>query len=311
MKTTPVTPADIARSVIAVPPLARGRDLRLDRQANLAIIKYLEGAGVRSLMYGGNAVFFNISIGEYADVLDFLAESVGTDTWLLPSAGPDFGKLRDQVPILKERAFPSVMVLPVTGPSVPTGVARGIRLFAEALGKPVVLYVKDDRTLTPELVAKLVDDKLIASIKYAVVRADPAKDDFLRAILDGVDRSMVASGIGERPAIVHMRDFGLPAFTTGSGCVAPRASLRLLSLLKNKDYAAAEKVRAAFIPLEDLRDAISPIRVLHDAVAAAGIADTGPMLPAMDNLEPADRAGVAQAAKALYAYDQSVSHAAA
>ena len=311
MKTTPITTADIARSVIAVPPLARSRDLTLDRAANLAIIKYLEGAGVRSLMYGGNANFFNISIGEYAEVLDFLAESVGPDTWLLPSAGPDFGKLRDQAPILRARAFPAAMVLPVTGPSVPTGVARGIRHFVEALGKPVVLYLKDDRMLTPELVGKLVGDRLIASVKYAVVRADPAKDDFLRAILDRVDRSLVASGIGERPAIVHMRDFGLPSFTTGSGCVAPRASLRLLSLLKNKDYAAAETVREAFIPLEDLRDGINPIRVLHDAVAVAGIADTGPMLPGMDNLEPADRARVAEAARALYAYDQSVSRAAA
>ena len=311
MKTTPVTSADIARSVIAVPPLARDRDLRLDRRANLAIIKYLEGAGVRSLMYGGNANFFNISIGEYAEVLDFLAESAGPDTWMLPAAGPDFGKLRDQVPILKARAFPSVMVLPVTGPSVPTGVARSIRLFAEALGKPVVVYLKDDRTLTPELVGKLVDDKLVASIKYAVVRSDPTKDDFLRGILDRVDRPLVASGIGERPAIVHMRDFGLPSFTTGSGCIAPRASMQLLSLLKNKDYATAEQVRAAFIPLEDLRDGINPIRVLHDAVTAAGIADTGPLLPGLDTLEPSDRAVVAKAAAALYAYDQTVSRAAA
>src|SRR5690606_6271679 len=311
MKTTQVTPADIARSVIAVPPLARDSELRLNRPANLAIIKHLESAGIRSLMYGGNAVFFNISIGEYAEILDFLAESVGPDTWLLPSAGPDFGKLRDQAAILKSRPFPSVMVLPVTGPSVPTGIARGIRLFAEAMGKAIVLYVKDDRTLTPELIAKLVDDGLIVSVKYAVVRADPTQDDFLRAILDKVDRSIVASGIGERPAIAHMRHFGLPSFTTGSGCIAPRASLQLLSLLKNKDYETAEKVRQAFLPLEDLRDAINPIRVLHDAVTAAGIADTGPMLPGMDNLEPADRARVAEAAQALFAYDQQVCRQAA
>lgn len=311
MKTTPVTPACLARSVIAVPPLARDRDFRLDRKANLAIIRYLEAGGVRSLMYGGNATFFNISIGEYAETLDFLSESVGPDTWFLPSAGPDFGKLRDQVPILKSRAFPAVMVLPVTGPSVPTGVARGVRHFAEAVGKQIVLYIKDDKMLTPDLVVKLVEDKIVTSVKYAVVRQDPSKDDFLARILDGVDRSIVASGIGERPAIAHLRDFGLQSFTTGSGCIAPRASMRLLSLLKAKDYDAAEKVRANFIPLEDLRDGINPIRVLHDAVALAGIGDTGPMLPGMDNLEPADRAKVEQAAKALYAYDQTFTRAAA
>ncbi len=311
MKTTPLTAADIARSVIAVPPLARDRDYRIDRKANLAIIKHLEAGGVSSLMYGGNAAFFNISIGEYAEVLDFLSESVGADTWFLPSAGPDFGKLRDQAPILKSRAFPAVMVLPVTGPSVPTGVATAVRRFAEAVNKQVVLYVKDDKMITPELIWKLVDDKVVTSVKYAVIREDWTQDEFLRRILEGVDRSVVASGIGERPAIAHLREYGLASFTSGSVCIAPRASMKILELIKSKDYATAATIRENFMPLEDLRDSIQPIRVLHDAVTGAGIADTGPMLPSMDNLEPADRALVDKAAKALLAYDQTFARAAA
>ncbi len=47
--------------------------------------------------------------------------------------------------------------------------------------------------------------------------------------------------------------------------------------------------RAAFLPLEDCRDAYSPIRVLHDAVTLAGIADMGPMLPMLSNLPEAQR----------------------
>ena len=50
------------------------------------------------------------------------------------------------------------------------------------------------------------------------------------------------------------------------------------------------------MPLEDLRDAHSPMRVLHDAVRLAGIADTGPMLPMMTNIEDKavlDRIGAA------------------
>ncbi|HVR65236.1 MAG TPA: dihydrodipicolinate synthase family protein, partial [Verrucomicrobiae bacterium] len=35
----------------------------------------------------------------------------------------------------------------------------------------------------------------------------------------------------------------------------------------------------------DLRDKHSPLRVLHAAVAAAGIADTGPLLPFLTNIE--------------------------
>ncbi len=39
MKTTPVTPADLASSVLAVPPLARNTDLTLNKEANRALIR--------------------------------------------------------------------------------------------------------------------------------------------------------------------------------------------------------------------------------------------------------------------------------
>ena len=67
-----------------------------------------------------------------------------------------------------------------------------------------------------------MDSGVCAAIKYAVVREDPAQDDYLAGLLRRVDRTKVISGIGERPAVVHMRDWGLPGFTTGCGCVAPR-----------------------------------------------------------------------------------------
>src|SRR5690606_35256622 len=106
MKMTPVGPADLQRSVIAVPPLARHADLSLNEEANRALLRHLEQGGVRSVMYGGNANFYHVPVGEYARLVDFLAESVGADTWLLPSVGPDYGKMMDQAQILKSRAFP-------------------------------------------------------------------------------------------------------------------------------------------------------------------------------------------------------------
>ena len=95
MKTGAVTPADLARSVLAVPPLARHADLSLNTVANRALIRHLENGGVSTLMYGGNANFYNVGMYEYASILDFLAGAAGTDTWVIPSAGPDFGKLID------------------------------------------------------------------------------------------------------------------------------------------------------------------------------------------------------------------------
>ena len=75
MKTGSVTSADLARSVIAVPPLARRADLALDPGANRALIHHLEAGGVSTLMYGGNANFCNVGLHGCAAILDFLAEA--------------------------------------------------------------------------------------------------------------------------------------------------------------------------------------------------------------------------------------------
>lgn len=311
MKTSPVQPADLARSVISVPPLARRPDLSLDPGANRALIRHLEAGGVTTLMYGGNANFYHIGLQQFAEALALLAETAGTDSWVVPSVGPEYGRLLDQLPILREHPdFPTVMVLPLTFPATPEGVAGGVRRFAEAYGRKIILYVKNEGYLTPELVGKLVDDGLVCAIKYAVVREDPTDDRLLAEILERVDPAIVISGIGERPAIDHFRNFGLQAFTSGSVCVGPRSSTALLRALQAGDLAAAQEVRARFLPLEDLRDGISPIRVLHDAVTLAGIADMGPMLPLLSNLSEAERARVAPVARELAGLDASLADAA-
>ena len=85
----------------------------------------------------------------------------------------------DQAAVLKTRKFPTAMVLPMTFPSTPAGAVTGLRKFAEAYGKPIIVYVKAEGYLTPEGVKQLVDDGVVAAIKYAIVRPDPTKDVFL------------------------------------------------------------------------------------------------------------------------------------
>ena len=51
--------------------------------------------------------------------------------------------------------------------------------------------------------------------------------------------------------------------------------MRLLRLLAEGRYGEADSVRRRYLGLEDCRDGISPIRVLHDAVTLAGVADMG------------------------------------
>lgn len=306
MKTTPVTLADITRSVLAVPPLARNADLTLNRTANQQMIRHLEAGGVSTLLYGGNANLYNIAVSEYDALLDLLEELAAPDSWVIPSVGPDYGKLMDQAPILKRHKFPTVMVLPMKFISTSEGIADGIRRFTDRCGLRVIVYVKDTHTLQPDSVAALVQEGRVTAVKYAVVLEHPEHDPFLEQLLQRVDKNLVISGIGERPAIVHLRQFGLPGFTSGSVCVGPRGSTALLHALQDHRYAEAEKIRAAYIPLEDCRDEMGAIQVLHEAVTAAGIADMGPMMPMLSGLAKASRPRVGKAARDLLAHDRAL-----
>lgn len=303
MKTMPVTPDDLARSVLAVPPLARNADLSLNKAANQALVKHLEAGGVSTLMYGGNANFYNIGAGEYPAILDMLEDIAGPQSWVIPSIGPDFGRAIDQVKILRDRAFPTAMVLPLQFPSTPEGAEAGIRRIVETYAKPVIVYIKNEGFLEPENVARLFEDGMVAGIKYAIVRDDPRRDEYLAELVKLVDPRHIVSGIGERPAIDHLRHFGLACFTSGSVCVAPAGSMALRAALKAKDYEQAESIRDHFLGLEDLRDGLSPIRVLHEAVTLSGIGDMGPMLPMLSNIPEQHHAAIRKAAKDLLDYN--------
>jgi dihydrodipicolinate synthase/N-acetylneuraminate lyase len=290
---------DLPRSVIAVPPLARNRDLTVNISANRKLIQYLEAGGVTTVLYGGNAVMYHIPLSEYRETLEALIEAVDKRTWLIPAAGSDYGRLMDQALILRELGFPAALVLPQAGQSTPAGAEAGIRRFADRFGAPVALYLRSEDYLMPANVERLVNDGLVFAIKYAIVRSDPRKDEFLRELVERVEPARVVSGIGERPVVAHWLEFGLRSFTSGSVGIAPGLSTALLHALSGNDLEAAGRIRSVFLPLEDLRDALGPARVLHDAVSLAGIADMGPMLPFMSNLTQEEARQVKPAAVAL------------
>ncbi len=305
MLTTPLTPAHFSRSVMAVPPLARTANRALAEDANGRIVRHLEAGGVRLLLYGGNANFYHLPLAEYDAALSMLAGLAGPETLVVPSAGPSYGLLVEQARVVRRHAFPVVMVLPQRGITTSVGVANGIREFSQAAGVPVIVYVKDDGYIEPEEVAALDREGVVSAVKYAVVRPDTADDPYLRKLVSLVDPSKVISGIGEQPAIVHVRDFGLGGFTSGCVCVAPRLSQAMLAAVTRADWAEAERIRAIFKPLEDLRNTINPIRVLHQAVESAGIAETGPLLPLLTNVDAGHVPAIAAAARALLEADRA------
>jgi len=306
MKTSPVTFDDL-RGVFAVPPLPRKSDARrtIDLAANDALVRHMTGGGLTRLLYGGNAFLYHITLAEYEELVGWLAGLAG-DLWPIPSLGPSFGRAIDQAPLLRRHRFPCAMLLPCGDPRDAAGIEAGVREIADAVGMGLILYLKEennfgaDKDAGLDAVARLVDDKICVAIKYAVVRDDPRHDAYLDGLLKRVDRRFVISGIGERPAVVHMRDFKLPGFTTGSGCLAPALSQALYESNTQGEFGAAEDRRALFLPLEDKRDAWGPARVLHAAIELAGVTTCGPIPPFISALSEAQRGTLAPIARELY-----------
>jgi dihydrodipicolinate synthase/N-acetylneuraminate lyase len=297
--------------VFAVPPLARTADHRhaIDFDQSMRIVRHLEKGGIRSLIYGGNAFLYHVTLRDYEELLAWLSELQRDGFVCIPSAGPSFGRLMDQAPLLRRFGFACAMVLPCADPRDPAGIGRGLREFAEASGARLLCYVKEEANLGADLergldmLGALVEDGTCIGIKYAVVRQDPRVDAYLQALLARVDRSRVVSGIGERPAVVHLRDWGLAGFTTGSGCLAPAQSAAILQAFRQRNIAKAEQLRSHFLQFEDIRDLWGPARVLHYAVELAGIAATGAIPPFLSALSAEQQKRIQPVAQQLVAQE--------
>src|ERR1044072_731324 len=130
MKTNPVQP-EVLHGVFAVPPLARTHDAGrpLDFEQNDLVVRHIASGGLTRFIYGGNAVLYHLTLAEYEQLLDWLSRF--TDgLWAIPSAGPAYGRLMDQAPLLRRYEFPCVMVLPCNDPRDVEGLERGSREFA-------------------------------------------------------------------------------------------------------------------------------------------------------------------------------------
>lgn len=305
MKRSGISDADF-QGVIAVPPLPR-RD-SLNRPVDFAeatrLLNHIAQGGMTRFMFGGNAFFYHLTLREYEDALDWMT-ALPDAWWALPSAGPTFGRLMDQAALLRSRRFPAVMLLPCSDPRDAAGLELGIREFSDATETPVILYLKSEDTFGAnreeglDAIGRLFGDRICVGIKYAVVRPEPGEDPYLKDLLQRVDLARVASGIGERPAVCHLRQWKLAGFTTGSGCVAPHLSQRIFELCQSAAWEEAERVRQRFLPLEDCRDAWNPAKVLHHAVSIAGIARTGPMPPFLSSLDSGKLARIRTALQPL------------
>jgi dihydrodipicolinate synthase/N-acetylneuraminate lyase len=300
-----ITVAEL-NGVYAVPPLPRNPDPRrtLNFEAAEAVAAHVQAGGITRYLYGGNAFLYHITLDEYEALLAWLA-GFAAPRWAIPSVGPSFGRAMDQARLVRRHAFRCVMMLPCGDPRDAAGMEAGLREVADACGVPLILYLKSEDGFGGDLdrgldaVGRLVDDGVAVAIKYAVVRDHPESDPYLAGLLRRVDANRVISGMGERPALVHLRDFKLRGLTTGSGCIAPHPCSELFAAAARQDWTRASACRELFMPLEDLRDGWGPARVLHHASELAGIAPSGPIPPFVSMLSAPQLAQLAPIARAL------------
>ena len=301
MQTTVFRPEQFRSSVLAGPPLARDASEKICRTENARMVQHIEAGGVSMLLYGGNANLYHMRPSEFGWLLEMLQDVAAADTLVVPSVGPAYGTMMDQADVFKKTEFPTVMVLPTKTVMTEAGLMTGFRRFVEAINRPAVLYIKEEGYISPEGAAELVKDGLVSFIKYAIVRQDTADDDYLTRLVGMVDPKLICSGIGEQPALIHLTKFRLNGFTSGCVCVNPALSQQILKAICEKDFDTAEAIRKIFLPLESLRNEVNPIRVLHEAVALAGIANTGRHFPLLSGLTESTANRVAGVAKELLA----------
>ena len=299
MKTSAITRQDLSRSVWAVPPLSLDDAGRIRPDQNERLAAHIEAGGVSTLLWGGNANIYGMTAALFAELVAAIPDWAGADTWAIPSVGPDYGKLMDQAAILKGSGFPAAMLLPYAGARDVGGTERAIRDFADAAGMPAILYIRAADYLPPDRIARLVDDGTVVALKYAVETGDRTRDPYLSAILSETGRERIVSGIGEIAAVPHLRTFGLPAFTAGAVCIAPRRAMAILDALQAEDYARANTLCQPIEPLERLREVHGAIQVIHDAVTLSGVADMGRLTPHFSHVSAAVRAEIAAAVAPL------------
>jgi len=283
MKSSPVTPADLLRCPLALPPVARTPSGEIAVAEQAKILAWLRSGGITTFLYGGCANFFNAGVRQYASTLDTVEALSEADDWVIPTIGPDFGKAMDQAEILKGRRFPSAMLLPLT-PVTAAGVATGLRRLSDTMGCPLMVFFKSPDYVRAADLAAMIKDGVLCCVEYGIGGSIDKAEPFLAELLERTGSTdAVIDGAGERTITTHAR-FGIKGYTSGSGVVAPHLSMALLASVKRGDLAEAARLREHFLELEGLRQTHSPIPVLHDAVRLAGIADTGQIGPFFSNV---------------------------
>ena len=289
MKTDAVTFADLAGSVLAVPPLARNADLTLNKAANAALIKHIEARGRHdAALRRQRQLLQHRPVRIRARSLDGWPRWRRPGTWVIPSvgpglrqdAGPGGGAEEPQVPH-RHGAADDLPDDPRWGGDRAAPLRRGLRQADHRLHQGRGLPDARGGQAAWSTTAWWRPSNTPSS---APTRA---RTRSCRKLVELVDRRYIVSGIGERPVITHLRDFGLQRLHLGLGLRGgPRGSTQILTACKRKDWDTAAKICARRTSRSRTR--ATPIRPSASCTrrsAWRASPTPGPLLPLLSNLE--------------------------
>ena len=247
---------------------------------------HIEAGGITRLLYGGNAFLYHVTLRRVRSPARLAGRRSRRRAGRFRASGPSFGRAMDQARLLRRHAFPTAMLLPCGDPRDAAGLEAGIREIADAAGMPLILYLKSEdgfganKDAGLDAVGRLVErrrrrrDQVRGRPRRPAARPVSRRPARARRSPARHQRHGRAAG-GRAPARLRAARLHDRLRLHGAGAVQravrPRAS--------TSDWAAAEASAPTFMPLEDVRDAWGPARVLHAAVELAGIASTGPIPP--------------------------------
>lgn len=305
MKQPVLTPQDYAKSVVAVPPIALTAEGVVAEGANRAIMSHIADGGVTSVLYGGNANLYHFGAESFREALSVLFANCPPNLQILFSIGPDFGKAMDQAGDILKAGVRNVLLLPMAFPADARGVAEGARRIADRLGFGIVLYVKRENYIDPDALGRLIEDGAVDFVKYAVERDDAAADPYLDRLIAAVGTDKIASGMGETPIHDHIGARKMATYTSGAVCIAPAAANELLELYRAGEFDLARRLSQPFLDFEVTRAKLGGTSVLHDGITLSGIADCGPLMPLVSNLDESQKAMIMPQVEALMAAESA------
>ncbi len=127
------------------------------------------------------------------------------------------------------------MVLPLAGFTTSEGVEAGLTRIVDAAGIPLTLHIKSEDYVEVETLARLVEQGTLLAVE--VCDRPPESRSTIptcAACCNVCRRPRSYRAWASGPALVHLREFGLAAWTTGSGCIAPRMVTALLHAAKTR-----------------------------------------------------------------------------